>query len=318
MPDSPLRVIYAGTPDFAVPALQALIDANYDIAAVYTQPDRPAGRGKKLQMSPVKQLALQADIDVQQPQHFKAAEDREVLAAYKADLMVVAAYGLILPQSVLDMPKHGCWNIHASLLPRWRGAAPIQHAILAGDQKTGITLMQMAAGLDTGDMLLKSDTAINADDNAQTLHDRLANMGAQLLLQGLQGIAQLQAERQDDALANYAHKIIKQDALIDWSSSAEKIDRHIRAYYGWPVAFTRLADKPADNVRIWSAQIENHELHSAEPGTIIRCDKQGLLVQTGAGQLNINSLQLPGAKRLHITDFINAHDLTGQCFLSPE
>ncbi len=317
MNSSPLRVIYAGTPDFAVPALQSLLASEHDVLAVYTQPDRPAGRGKKIQMSPVKQAALSANVDVLQPLNFKAEADMLALEAYQADLMVVAAYGLILPQRILDAPTFGCWNIHASLLPRWRGAAPIQRAILAGDDVTGVTLMQMAAGLDTGDMLLKAETPINEFDTAQNVHDNLADIGADLLMRG---IAQLQqndivAEKQNDALANYAHKISKQDARIDWSLSAVEIDRHIRAYYGWPVAFTALHDKPNDNIRLWSALVDKGQAQAGEIGEILTCDKQGILVQTGEGQINIQSLQMAGAKRLDAKAFVNANNLSGLRFV---
>ena len=236
----PLKIIFAGTPDFAASALSALIESEHDVVAVYTQPDRPAGRGRKLRASPVKELALKHDIPVLQPEKLKDAETHDVLRSFNADVMIVAAYGLILPQAVLDIPRLGCLNIHASLLPRWRGAAPIQRAIAAGDKESGITIMQMDAGLDTGDILLLSHCPINDNDNGGDLHDRLAEMGASSILEALKDIESGNTKpiKQDDALATYAHKLDKKEAIINWKDSAENIERLIRAFNPWPVAFT--------------------------------------------------------------------------------
>ena len=239
-----LKIVYAGTPEFAVPALQALIESGHEVVAVYTQPDRPAGRGRKIQFGPIKQLAVEAGIDVQQPLSFKEHETIKQLADYDCDVMIVAAYGLILPQAVLDTPKYGCLNIHGSLLPRWRGAAPIHRAIQTGDTETGVTIMQMAAGLDTGDMLLKVASPINTNDTSQTIHDRLANDGANALLQVLDTIDELNPQVQDESLTCYADKLNKAEAEIDWSESAAVIDRMIRAFNPWPVALTLHEGKP--------------------------------------------------------------------------
>lgn len=307
------RVIYAGTPDFAVPALQALINGqneHYEVVAVYTQPDRPAGRGRKLQASPVKQCALDADIPVYQPLNFKAEEDRETLRGLAPDLMVVAAYGLLLPESVLTIPSQGCVNLHASLLPRWRGAAPIQRAIEAGDRISGITLMQMDIGLDTGDMLAKVETAIDASDTGQSLHDRLAELGAPLLMEHLPALLDgcLQGEPQDDAQANYAKKLSKADAELDFSLSAAALARQIRAFNPWPISHTQRDGKA---LRIWLAEAVDADSHGAQ-GTVLSCTRDGLDIATGDGVLRVTKLQLPGGKPLAINDFVNAHDLTGE------
>lgn len=307
------RIIYAGTPDFAVPALQALIDGqsdDYEVVAVYSQPDRPAGRGRKLQASPVKQCALDADIPVHQPLNFKAAEDRQILQELKPDLMVVAAYGLLLPESVLTIPTHGCVNLHASLLPRWRGAAPIQRAIEAGDRETGITLMQMDIGLDTGDMLAKSATPINDSETGQTLHDRLSEIGGPLLMQHLSSLlaGELSGDKQDDAQANYAKKLSKAEAELDFSLSAMVLSRKIRAMSPWPICYTQRKGKP---LRFWMAEALEGNADSL-PGTVIACTKQGLDIATNDGILRITKLQLPGGKPLNIQDFVNGNDLTGE------
>jgi len=305
----PLNIVYAGTPDFAVPALQALIDSPHRVIAVYTQPDRPAGRGRKLTASPVKALALKYEIPVFQPLNFKQEADLAQLEALGADLMVVAAYGLILPRRVLDAPRLGCINIHASLLPRWRGAAPIQRAILAGDTESGITIMQMEAGLDTGPMYLKRSCSIHADDSGGALHDRLCGLGAEALMAALPGIADgtLQPEPQDDALANYAKKLEKAEARIDWSRPAEAIDRQVRAFNPWPVAEAMLEGAA---LRLWASKpLEGS--HSAPPGQVIACSKEGIDVATGQGVLRILSLQLPGKRALSAAEFLNARDLTG-------
>lgn len=298
-----LKIIFAGTPEFAATALAALIEHGHDIIAVYTQPDRPAGRGRKLMPSPVKQLALQHHIPVEQPESLKkdpAALER--LKAYQPDIMIVAAYGLLLPQTVLDIPAQGCLNIHASLLPRWRGAAPIQRAILAGDAQTGITIMQMDAGLDTGDMLLKLPLEIGARETGGELHDRLAALGAEAILQTLQAM-RLQPEKQDNALATYAKKLDKQEAWIDWTQPAAQIDRQIRAFNPWPVAQTRIADKV---LRIRKAEV-NDTAHDASPGTILHVSNQGIDVACGMSRLRLLDGQLPGGKPLAIQALLNGH-----------
>lgn len=307
-----LKVIYAGTPDFAVPALQALIQSPHDVIAVYTQPDRPAGRGRKLQFGPVKQRAVDAGITVEQPASLKDEETQKILEAYQADVMVVAAYGLILPQVVLDTPKYGCLNIHGSLLPRWRGAAPIHRAIQAGDTETGVTIMQMAAGLDTGDMLLKVICPITLEDTGQTIHDRLANDGADALLNVLENIEQLEPKVQDESLTSYAHKLEKAEAEIDWTQSAKQIDQTIRAFNPWPVAFTKYNDKP---LRLFMSKvISNSSQESA--GTVISEDMDGVCVATGEGVLSFSRLQLPSKKAMAVRDFLNGRSLLGCKFPS--
>ncbi|MDO7667725.1 MAG: methionyl-tRNA formyltransferase, partial [Pseudomonadota bacterium] len=253
-----MRIIFAGTPDFAAETLKALLSTNHEICAVYTQPDRPSGRGRKLTASPVKQLALEHDIPVEQPLNFKEDEAKQILANYQADLMIVVAYGLLLPPSVLDTPSLGCINVHASLLPRWRGAAPIQRAILAGDTETGVCIMQMEAGLDTGPVLSRASCPINIDDTAQTLHDRLAVLGADTLLAALPNIVELQskAQAQNDELTCYAAKLLKPEAEIDWQQSADQLVRQIQAFNPWPVAQTNWQDQV---FRIWSASLVNEK-----------------------------------------------------------
>lgn len=302
------RLIFAGTPDFAVPSLTALLEAGYELCGVYTQPDRPAGRGRQLQPSPVKKLALEHELRVFQPKSLKPAEAQAELAALQADLMIVAAYGLILPQAVLDAPRLGCVNVHASLLPRWRGAAPIHRALLAGDEKTGITIMQMDAGLDTGAMLLKAETPIQADDSGQTLHDKLATQGAQALLQALSNWSQLQPENQDDSLVTYAHKLEKAEAQIDWTQSAAAIERQVRAFNPWPVAQTELQGL---TLRIWQAQAINETSHQP-PGALIRGNKQGIDIATGDGVLRLLQVQQAGKRVLPVADFLNAQPGLGR------
>ena len=307
-----LNIIFAGTPEFAASHLQSLIDSEHHILAVYTQPDRPAGRGRKLTAGPVKQLALQHGLDVCQPVSLKDKSEQQQLAALDADLMIVVAYGLILPTAVLEAPRLGCINVHASLLPRWRGAAPIQRAILAGDSETGVTIMQMDKGLDTGDMLLVEKTPIHADDTAQSLHDRLADIGAKTLLTALDLLSknQLKPEKQDDSLATYAEKIKKQEARIDWRQSAEHIHRLVCAFNPWPVAETSVDDK---TVRIWQSGVLPGS-QSAEPGAIVNESRSGIDVATGDGLLRIATLQLPGGKPLAAAEFLNAHSLAGKKF----
>ena len=310
-----LRVIYAGTPDFAVPALQALIDSPHEVVAVYTQPDRPAGRGRKLQLSAVKKLALEAGITVEQPENFKDETDRHHLGAYNADVMVVAAYGLILPQVVLDMPRFGCLNIHGSLLPRWRGAAPIQRAIQAGDVQTGVTIMQMAAGLDTGDMLLKTHYTIAKDDTAQTVHDILADDGARALLDVLTMIeaGTLQPEIQDESATCYAAKLSKAEAEINWQLSAVEIDLMIRAFNPWPVAFTQKGGQP---MRLLMSEVVPDKSVTASAGTVLSEDKSGIQIACGEGVISISRLQLPGGKAMSVTEFLNGRSLAGESFPS--
>lgn len=302
---SSLRIIFAGTPDFAATALSALIKSEHQIVAVYTQPDRPAGRGRKLHASPVKEVALENEIPVLQPENLKEAEAQNVLRTFNADVMVVAAYGLILPQIVLDTPRFGCLNIHASLLPRWRGAAPIQRAIAAGDKESGITIMQMNAGLDTGDILQLASCPITSDDTGGSLHDRLAEIGASAILKTLEDLANenLTATAQDDSLACYAHKLDKKEAQINWHQSAIEIEHLIRAFNPWPVAFTSLNDK---TLRIWLAQALEIKA-DVEPGTVISCDKQGINISCGEGVLRILKLQPSGSKAMDVAAFMNGH-----------
>ncbi|NVK21700.1 MAG: methionyl-tRNA formyltransferase [Kangiellaceae bacterium] len=300
----PLNIIFAGTPDFAANSLQALLHSQHRVIAVYTQPDRQAGRGKKIMMSPVKQLALEHDIAVEQPTNFKDPLDIAQLENYQADLMVVAAYGLLLPQAVLNAPRLGCINVHGSLLPRWRGAAPIQRAIQAGDVKTGITIMQMEAGLDTGPMLLKASTPINDNETGTSLHDKLAIQGGQLLVEALDLLAQghVEAEIQDDNLATYAHKLTKQEAHIDWQQSAIELERTIRAFNSWPVAFTTIENQ---TVRIWQASVVD-AITDEQPGTILRADQAGVLVACDEQLLLLEILQLPGSRAMSVKDLLNA------------
>lgn len=299
-----LKIIFAGTPDFSVPILQALIDSPHSVLAVYTQPDRPAGRGQKLIASPVKQLAQQQQITIEQPVTLRDLSAQQTLANYAPDVMIVAAYGLLLPESVLAIPTHGCINVHASLLPRWRGAAPIQRAILAGDQETGVTIMQMAKGLDTGDMLLKKSCPITANMNAQVLHNQLATMGAGALLETLDLLLEkkLQPEIQDDTQANYAKKIEKAEARIDWNNTAQEIDRLIRAYNPWPVAFTQLDDAI---IRIWQAE-PIQQTSAAPAGTIINLAMNAILVACKENVISIRQLQFPNGKIISAQDAINA------------
>jgi methionyl-tRNA formyltransferase len=302
---TPLRIIFAGTPDFAASSLAALIDSEHQVIGVYTQPDRPAGRGRKLKASPVKSLALENDIPVYQPQRLKGEAEQAELASLNADLMVVVAYGLLLPLAVLEAPKYGCINVHASLLPRWRGAAPIHRSLLAGDAETGITIMQMDEGLDTGDMLFKNTCPILPDDTSGSLHDRLAILGASALINTLQLIQsnQLKPLKQNDADACYAHKLTKEEGVIDWSNSAETIDRQVRGLSPWPIAYTTLGD---DNLRILSASPEATNT-SAQPGTIIEAHKDRIIIACGnTTALGITRLQLPGGKPLATKDVLNS------------
>lgn len=307
-----LKIIYAGTPEFAVPALDALIRSSHQLVAVYTQPDRPAGRGRKLKFSPVKECALLHGIDVIQPQTFKNQVDVERFQSYCADLMVVAAYGILLPPVILQAPRLGCINIHGSLLPRWRGAAPVQRAILAGDKQTGITLMQMDAGLDTGAMLAKASVHIDENITAGELHDALKLLGSDLLMNNLEAIEKsaINAQPQDDTSACYAAKLTKQEALIDWNKPAELIHREIRAFNPSPVSHTELQGK---NVKIWSAGLTGQS--STEPaGCVISHDKQGIQVSCGEGVLSIKEIQFAGKKRGTAEQLLNSRKLTHETF----
>lgn len=298
-----MRIVFAGTPDFAVPPLQALIKSEHPVVGVFTQPDRPSGRGRKLTPSPVKQLALEAGIEVFQPDSLKTEEQRAPLEALRPDLLVVVAYGLILPQAVIDLPPLGCINIHASLLPRWRGASPLQHAVLRGDSESGVTLMFIEPRLDAGPMLLKKKTPISADDTAGDLHDRLARLGAEALIELLPRLAAgtCMAEQQDDAHATYAGKISKEDAVLDWCLPALELARRVMAYNPWPVAETLYNGQ---TLRIWRARAIDIPA-DAPPGTLL-ASKSGLEVATGKGRLDILELQLPGGKRITARDFLNA------------
>lgn len=308
-----MNIIFAGTPDFSAVALQALLDSEHDVIAVYTQPDRPAGRGRKLTASPVKALAQAHDIPVYQPLSLKDDEAQKQLTALQADVMVVVAYGLILPAAVLSAPRHGCLNIHASILPRWRGAAPIQRAILAGDRETGVTIMQMDEGLDTGAMLNVKTCAIEAGDTGSSLHDRLADMGARALSQTLGDIeaGRLQPQPQDDEQATYAHKLDKQEALIDWHQEAALIVRKILAFNSWPVAYTHYQGKP---LRLWQASLLTGDKVAQAAGEVIAESSQGIDIAAGEGVVRITELQMPGKKRIMVNDFINGQSLLGVNF----
>lgn len=313
MSDS-IRIVYAGTPDFSVLALSALIRSRHEMVAVYTQPDRPAGRGREPRPSPVKLIAREHGIPVFQPESFKDLDAQQQLSELKPDLMIVTAYGLLLPQSVLDIPRLGCINIHASLLPRWRGAAPIQRAILAGDTSTGITIMQMDHGLDTGGMLAKAECTITQHDTASSLHDRLMTLGAETLMSMLPVFVagETKAEVQDENLTTYADKLSKREAEIDWSQTARQLERNVRAYNAWPVAFTGWLRKgKTETLRVWeSVVIEGSS--TQPPGTVINSGREGIDVATGEGILRLLEVQPEGKKSMLATAFANAHDLSGQ------
>ncbi|MGR6500381.1 methionyl-tRNA formyltransferase [Shewanella sp. Koi 1] len=300
----PLNIIFAGTPDFAARHLQALINSHHNVIAVYTQPDRPAGRGKKLTASPVKELAVSHNIPVYQPGSLRKEPAQQELAALNADIMVVVAYGLILPKVVLDTPRLGCINVHGSILPRWRGAAPIQRALWAGDKETGVTIMQMDVGLDTGDMLLKTYLPIEDDDTSATLYEKLALQGPDALLQALEGLANgtLTAEKQDEALANYAEKLSKEEARLDWSKSATQLWQEVRAFNPWPVSYF---EHQGNTIKVWQTNVSTTSSNAA-PGTIISASKKGIEVATGDGVLTLLNMQLPGKKPLSVADILNA------------
>lgn len=299
-----MRIVFAGTPDFSAFVLQQLLQSEHDIVAVYTQPDRRSGRGKKLKPTPVKQVALDAELPVYQPLSLKPESEQSTLADFNADLMIVVAYGLILPQAVLDIPKFGCFNIHASLLPRWRGAAPIERAIEAGDHETGITIMQMDAGLDTGDMLTKLSCDIDASTTGDSLRSSMQELGSKALMQALQQLeaGSLKPEPQNNELANYAHKLDKAEAAIDWNEPAIAIERRIRAFHSSNVCYTELPN--GERLKIWSAEVQDlSALHP--PGTIVEASKNRLLIACGSQALALESVQLPGGKAMPVGAALN-------------
>lgn len=297
-----MRIVFMGTPDFAVPSLQALIDAGHDVCAVYTQPDKPQGRKQILTAPPVKTLALEHDIPVFQPNTLKNEDEQARLRELAPEVIIVVAYGKLLPKAVLDIPPHGCINVHGSLLPRWRGAAPIQWAVIAGDEKAGVTTMQMAEGLDTGDMLLTYETAVGETETAGELFDRLAQAGAELLTQTLVKLDEITPRPQDDAQSCYAHMLDKQMAVIDWSRSAHEIDCLIRGLNPWPIALTTLS---GERLKVFAAE---KAAGNGEPGTMLEADpKKGLTVACGEGALRLTEIQLVGGKRMKATDFLRGH-----------
>jgi methionyl-tRNA formyltransferase len=308
-----LKIIFAGTPDFAVPALAALIEVGHDVALVLTQPDRPSGRGMKLKASPVKELALQNQIEVFQPETLKDLDAQSYIEAVKADVMIVAAYGLIIPTNVLQMPRLGCYNIHASLLPRWRGAAPIHRSLLAGDAETGVTIMEVVPALDAGAMILKGVLTIGARDTSQSLHDELAKIGADLMVVAMKQLAEkgsLPATPQDESLVTYAAKLQKSEASIDWSQSADLISRQVRAFNPFPVAHAMLGGEVC---RIWMATAVGSAVNET-PGKVLDVGAT-IQVACGDGVLSIEELQSPGGKRLKARDFVTGHGLkVGQYF----
>ena len=299
-----LNIVFAGTPDFAAKHLSVLLESEFNVVAVYTQPDRPAGRGKKLTASAVKEVAVAQNIPVYQPENFKEAASVEQLDALNADLMIVVAYGLILPKVVLETPRLGCLNVHGSLLPRWRGAAPIQRAIWAGDKETGVTIMQMNEGLDTGDMLSKVSCPIASDETSASLYEKLAQQAPLVLVDTIKQLAagELKAEVQDENLANYAKKLSKAEALIDWSSEGAFIERCIRAFNPWPMSYFMLSGKAVKVHKASLLSISSEE----EAGTIISADKNGIQVVTGSGVLNLEVIQLAGKKAMPVQDILNS------------
>lgn len=318
-----LRIVFAGTPEFAAEHLKALLASRHQVIAVYSQPDRPAGRGKKLTASPVKEVALAHQIPVYQPLNFKSDEAKAELAALNADLMVVVAYGLILPKVVLDTPRLGCINVHASILPRWRGAAPIQRAIEAGDNETGVTIMQMDVGLDTGDMLIKAFCPILSTDTGGILHDRLLTIGTPALLQALDQIqtGTTQPTKQDDSLSNYAPKLNKEEAALNWQLSAAELERKVRAFNPFPVAHTKPAGAgDEDRIRVWAAKAVDKTLN-APLGSITQITPEGLWIACATGQLILEQLQLPGKKAMTVGEILRGHPTlfkVGQQLEQPE
>ena len=297
-----MRIVFMGTPDFAVPSLQALIDAGHDVCAVYTQPDKPQGRKQILTAPPVKTLALEHDIPVFQPNTLKNEDEQARLRELAPEVIIVVAYGKLLPKAVIDIPPHGFSNVHGSLLPRWRGAAPIQWAVIAGDEMAGVTTMQMAEGLDTGDMLLTYETKVGEKETAGELFDRLAQSGAELLTQTLVKLDEITPRPQDDAQSCYAHMLDKQMAVIDWSKSAHEIDCLIRGLNPWPIALTTLS---GERLKVFAAE---KAAGNGEPGTVLEADpKKGLTVACGEGALKLTEIQLVGGKRMKATDFLRGH-----------
>jgi methionyl-tRNA formyltransferase len=306
---APLRILFAGTPEFAASHLQALLQSNHQVIGVYTKPDSVSGRGKKLQASAVKQLAVENDIPVYQPASLKKQPAQQELADLNADLLVVVAYGLLLPQVVLDTPKHGCINVHGSILPRWRGAAPFQRAVWAGDKETGVTIMQMDIGLDTGDIICIDKCPIAADETSESLYNKIALTAPMTLVKALDDIASgnITTLKQDNDLATYAKKLSKEEALIDWQLSATQIERCVRAFNPWPVSYIVVNDNGTPrNVKIWQANISD-ETSDAQPGTVVEANKRGISIAAGNNQvLNITSLQPPGKKPMAAHEFLNA------------
>jgi len=305
-----MKIIFSGTPDFAVPALQRLLDSEHEVVAIYTQPDRPAGRGRKLQVGPVKALALKNNIPVYQPSNLKDEADIAVMKSLNADLMVVVAYGLILSQEVLDIPKLGCINIHGSLLPRWRGAAPINRAVIAGDTETGITIMRVVKQLDAGNMLHKITCKIGKNDTASELHDKMMHLGADGLMQVLESInkGNIAEEVQDESLVTYAHKLDKSESVLNWQNSTLNLGRQVRGLNAWPVAQTQLDGKV---MRVWRAE-ERSDIKSSLPVGTILDDSKHIDVVTGDGILRLIEIQMPGKKRILVSAFLNAHDVAGK------
>jgi methionyl-tRNA formyltransferase len=318
-----MRLIFAGTPEFAASTLTALLAQPHSVVAVYTQPDRPTGRGRRSTASAVKRLAVSHGIPVEQPASLRDAGTLEAFTAYQADLMIVAAYGLLLPQAVLEAPRLGCVNVHASLLPRWRGAAPIQHAILAGDRETGISIMQMDAGLDTGPVLYRAVCPIRDDDTGASLHDRLADLGASSMVETLAALTGtgVHAVPQDEALASYAGRIAKADGLIDWSRPAQSLERQVRALNPWPVTYAMApkpvagADDAVERLRIWAAQVVRYP-RGALPGTVLESAASGIDVATGRDALRILTLQAAGKRSMSSRDYLNAHPLPAGTILT--
>jgi len=313
---TPLNIIFAGTPEFAAQHLAALINSDHNVVAVYCPPDKPAGRGKRLTACATKLLALEHNIIVEQPINFKNEEDQQQLAQYNADIMVVVAYGLLLPEVILNSPRLGCINVHGSILPKWRGAAPIQRSLEAGDKKTGVTIMQMDKGLDTGDMILTAECEIENIDTSASLYDKLANLGPTALVNTLTIMAEpdYQASNhnvaQDNELATYAKKLDKAEAELNWQLSANELHRKIRAYIPWPVAQFTVTESEAESegkqhrLRIWQASVQGYQ-GNADPGTIIKADKDGIEVATTNGSLRLEVIQLPGKKALAVKDILN-------------
>ena len=302
-----MKIIFAGTPEFAIPALEALLNSTHKIVAVYTRPDRPAGRGRKLTASPVKEFALAHHIaPVYQPESLKNETAQEEMRTLQADILVNVAYGMLLPKTILEIPKYGCINIHPSLLPRWRGAAPIQRAILAGDKITGVSIMQMDEGLDTGDIYKQKELPIEDNDTSETLMNKASIVGAKLLLDVIEKIASgsINHTPQTEAETTYAQKLEKEEGKIDWQKSAIEIERAIRAFQPWPIAYTEINN---ETIRVWQAAIVNNTNESKTPGTIINANKNGIDIATGNGTLRLLKIQLPGGKILTPQEFLNSH-----------